>query len=97
MLTANFLNRTRRRWMYWLTNFQYNIGGTWYPATITAREISGDALRITTMSTDDIAGTVTGIRIYDNNGDLVLSATENITKKATQGILTVWEFPLYEV
>lgn len=97
MLTNDFLNRTRRRWLLWLTKFQYCIGGTWYPATITAREIVGNALRITTMSTDEVAGTVTGIRIYDNNGDLALSATENLTKKATQGILTVWEFPLYEV
>lgn len=97
MLTSTFLNRTRKRWMYWLTDFRYCIGSTWYPATITAREISGDTLRITTMSTDEVAGTVTAIRIYDNNGDLALSATENLTKKATQGILTVWEFPLYEV
>ena len=97
MLTSTFLNRTRKRWMYWLTDFRYYIGGIWYQATITAREISGDTLRITTMSTDEVAGTVTAIRIYDNNGDLALSATENLTKKATQGVLTVWEFPLYEV
>ena len=97
MLTSNFLTRTRRRWMYWLTDFRYKIGDVWYQATIQSREISGDVLRITTMSTDEVAGTVSAVRIYDNNGDLALSATENINKKATQGILTVWEFPLYEV
>jgi hypothetical protein len=49
------------------------------------------------MTTDDEANTVTGVRVYDNNGDLVLEMAENISKKSTQGILTVWEFPLYEV
>ena len=97
MLTNDFLNRTRQRWMRWLTKFQYYVGQTWYTAEITAKEIDGDTLRITTMSTDNVAGTVTAVRVYDNNGTLALSTTENITKKATQGILTVWEFPLYEV
>jgi len=97
MLTDAFLNRTRTRWMRWLTDFRYCLNGTWYTAEITDKEIDGDKLRITTMTTDEVAGTVTAVRIYDNNGTLALSATENITKKATQGILTVWEFPLYEV
>ncbi len=49
------------------------------------------------MSTDAVAGTVNAVRVYDNNGTLALTATENISKKASQGIFTAWEFPLYEV
>ena len=97
MLTTTFLNRTRKRWLKWLVKFQYKAGNTWYTAQITGKEISGDTLRITTMTTDDQALTITGVRVYDNNGDLVLEATENITKKSTQGVCTVWEFPLVEV
>ncbi len=97
MLTADFLNRTRRRWMLWLTTFQYRVGSTWYTADITGKEVVGDTLRITTMSTDAVAGTVNAVRVYDNNGTLALTATENISKKASQGIFTAWEFPLYEV
>jgi len=97
MLTNNFLNRTRTRWLRWLVKFQYKAGNTWYTAAITKKEIANNVLRITTMTTDDEALTVTAVRVYDDNGDLVLEASENITKKATQGILTVWEFPLTEV
>ena len=97
MLTTNFLNRTRQCWLKWLVKFQYKAGSTWYTAEITNKEISGDTLRITTMTTDDLQLDITAVRVYDNNGDLVLEANENISKKATQGILTVWEFPLYEV
>jgi len=97
MLTTNFLNRTRKRWLRWLVKFQYKAGNTWYTAEITKKEISNNVLRITTMTTDDLALTITGVRVYDNNGDLVLETTENISKKSTQGVLTVWEFPLYEV
>ena len=49
------------------------------------------------MSTDAVAGTVTAVRVYDNNGTLALTATENTVKSASQGIFTAWEFPLYEV
>ena len=97
MLTNTFLNRTRTRWLRWLVKFQYKAGNVWYTAEITKKEIVNNLLRITTMTTDDEALTVTAVRVYDDNGDLVLETSENITKKATQGILTVWEFPLTEV
>jgi hypothetical protein len=97
MLTTKFLDRTRKRWMKWLTKFEYYAGQTWYTAEITDKVIKGDTLQITTVTTDSAALTITKVRIYDNNGDLALEADENITKLATQGVLTVWQFPLYEV
>lgn len=97
MLTENFLNRTRRRWLRWIVKFEYYAGGSWHEAAITKKEITGDKLRITTMESGDSATSVTAVRIIDNNGDLVLQVNDTISKKTNQGILTVWEFPLREV
>jgi hypothetical protein len=37
------------------------------------------------------------VRIVDTSGDVAGQLTENITKTATQGVITLWEFPIYEV
>lgn len=95
--TESFLNKMRAEWLRRLDRFQYQAGGVWREAQITEKTIAGNALRIKTVTTDNLSLTITGARILDVSGDIAGQITENITKTSTQGLLTLWEFPLYEI
>ena len=94
----SFLKKRREEWLKSVERFQYLTDGTWKDAVITDKRVDGNALKITTVTNDDgDAATITAVRILDNDGDVAGQKTENIEKKATQGVLTLWEFPLYEI
>lgn len=93
-----FLAKRRAEWLQSLVKFQYLQNGEWKDAVITDKRIVGNALKITTVTNDDAtAGSITGVRILDKDGDVSGQMDESIEKKATQGVLTLWEFPLYEI
>ncbi|MCC8110376.1 MAG: hypothetical protein LIO74_01700 [Ruminococcus sp.] len=54
-------------------------------------------LKILSQTTDSKALTITSVRLIDTGGDVAGQITESITKLATQGVITLWEFPLYEI
>ena len=94
----SFLKKRREEWLKSVERFQYLTDGTWKDAVITDKRVDGNALKITTTTTDDgAAATITAVRILDRDGDIAGQMNENIEKKATQGVLTLWEFPLYEL
>ena len=95
--TDDFLNKRRTEWLKSIVKIQYYAGGTWYDAQITSKTIDGDTLKILSQTTDSKALTITSVRLIDTGGDVAGQLTENITKLATQGVITLWEFPLYEV
>jgi len=95
--TENFLNKMRAEWLRRLVKFQYQAGATWRDAQITEKSIIGNTLRVKTVTTDSSAMTITGARIIDTSGDVAGQLNENMAKTATQGVLTLWEFPLYEL
>ncbi len=96
--TSTFLDKMRREWMRRIVKIQYQSnGGTWYDASITEKKIVGNKVQITCTTTDSEAMTIKAVRIIDTSGDIAGQQTESITKLATQGIITVWEFPIYEV
>ena len=95
--TDTFLNKMRNEWLRRITKIQYYAGGTWYNAVITDKSISGDTLKITSTTTDSSALVITSVRLIDTGGDVAGQISENITKLATQGVITLWEFPLYEI
>lgn len=92
-----FLTKVRKDWLRRLVKIQYYAGGRWYDAQITSKTIDGNTLKITSQTTDSAALTITSVRLIDNDGDVAGQITENITKLATQGVITLWEFPLYEI
>lgn len=92
----SFLDKMRAEWLRRLVKIQYYAGGVWYDAAITKKEISGNAVKIISTTTDSTALTVTAVRIIDINGDVAGERTEHIVKKGTQSVITLWEFPLYE-
>lgn len=44
-----------------------------------------------------LALVVTSVRLIDTGGDVAGQISESITKLETQGVITLWEFPLYEI
>lgn len=95
--TDDFLNKRRREWLKSIDKIQYYADGTWYDAQITSKTIDGDTLKILSQTTDSKALTITSVRLIDTGGDVAGQITESITKLASQGVITLWEFPLYEI
>lgn len=93
----SFMNKMRAEWLRRIYKFQYYAGGKWYDAVITDKKIAGNTLYVTTSTTDSAALTITKIRLIDTAGEVAGEISESITKLATQGVITVWEFPLYEI
>lgn len=93
----SFMNKMRAEWLRRIYKFQYYAGGKWYDAVITDKKIDGNTLYVTTSTTDSAALTITKIRLIDTAGEVAGEISESITKLATQGVITVWEFPLYEI
>ncbi len=93
----SFLEKMRKEWLRRIAKIQYCTDGKWYDAVITEKNIAGNTLRVKSITSDNEAMTITAVRIIDISGDIAGECTENITKSASQGILTLWEFPIYEV
>lgn len=93
----SFLNKMRAEWLRRIFKFQYYADGQWYDAVITDKRIEGDTMYVTTTTTDSAALTITKIRLIDTGGEVAGEISESITKTATQGVITLWEFPLYEI
>lgn len=92
-----FLNKMRSEWLRRLVKVQYYSGGKWYDAKITEKSISGNTLIIYSQTTDSLDLTITAVRIVDTSGDVAGQISENIFKDASHGMLTRWEFPLFEL
>lgn len=95
--TDTFMDKMRTEWLRRIAKIQYYAGSTWYDAVITDKSIDGDTMKITSVTNDSLALTITGIRLIDTAGEVAGSITESIVKAASQGVITVWEFPLYEL
>lgn len=93
-----FLSKIRANWMNRIVKVQYQSNnGTWYDAAITEKKITGNKIQLKCTTTDDVAMTIKAIRLIDNAGIVAGQLSENITKLATQGVIAVWEFPIYEI
>lgn len=93
----SFMNKMRAEWLRRIYKFQYYAGGKWYDAVITEKKIEGNTMYVTTSTTDSAALTITKIRLIDTAGEVAGEISESITKLSTQGVVTLWEFPLYEI
>lgn len=95
--TEKFMGKMRTEWLRRLEKIQYYAGGKWYDAVITDKAIEGDTLKIWSQTMDSESLTITGLRILDTSGDVAGQISENLVKTSTQGVITLWEFPLYEI
>ena len=53
--------------------------------------------RSLSTTTDSADLTITSVRLLDTSGEVAGQISESIKKLATQGVITLWEFPLYEI
>mgnify|MGYP006988828028 CR=1 FL=1 len=83
----SFLAKRRQEWMRDIGAVQYQANGTWYNGKINDMTLSGDTLKINWVTTDNLALTITAIRILDRDGNVAGYATDSIAKSATQGML----------
>lgn len=96
--TEGFLNKMRHEWMRRIVKIQYqSSNGTWYDAVITEKRVTGNKIQITSTTTDSTAMTIKAVRLLDTSGEVAGQLSENLTKLADQGVITLWEFPIYEV
>ena len=96
--TTNFMNKMRNEWLRRIGKIQYqDNNGTWYDAHITEKKVTGNKICITCTTTDSQDMTIKAVRILDISGEVAGQLTENIIKLGTQGVITIWEFPIYEV
>lgn len=95
--TDNFMNKMRNEWLRRIEKIQYYAGGRWYDAQIVSKRIEGNTLIVTSATTDNAALTITNVRLLDTSGEVAGQISESISKLSTQGVFTLWEFPLYEI
>ena len=96
--TDKFLNKMRQEWLRRIFKIHYQANnGIWYDAVITKKKVTDNKVQITTTTTDSTAMTIKAVRLLDTSGEVAGQLSENITKLASQGVITLWEFPIYEV
>lgn len=80
---------------------RYKVGSSWYQAAIQNAEVlSSGVVEVTFLIDHTVSGniTVTGVELYDHNGQRIGSKTVSITRAdATEGILYVCRFSLFQV
>lgn len=93
----NFLNKRRKEWLNSISKIQYYDGKSWHDAVMTEKKIEGNTLKILSVTTDNANLTITRVRLLDTGGNIAGQISESIKKLSTQGVITLWEFPLYEI
>lgn len=99
------MSKMSNEWLRRIAKIQYYAGGTWYDAKITDKYVTArtqnnvtvNTLYVRSQTTDNLALTITKVRLIDTGGDVAGEISENITKTSSQGVITLWEFPLYEI
>lgn len=92
-----FMDKIRNYWLRHVVKIQYYASGTWYDAMITSKEVEGNTLKVVCQTQDSATLTITAVRIIDSDGEVAGQSSENIVKNSTQGVISLWEFPLYEI
>lgn len=80
--TDNFLNNRRTELLRAVTRFQYQLNkSTWVDGEINSKEIAGTAVVVhVNAPSSDAKDTITGVRVYDNNGVLAGSQSVSLSR-----------------
>ncbi len=93
-----FLADMRSNLLQSLGSVEYQLNqGDWNSGTVNKKEISGtEVVLYVNVPCSGEADTVTGVRIYDSNGDLAGEQTINLSRGSDQGALLRISCPLIE-
>ena len=96
--TPVFLDNRRKELLNAVCRFQYQRnGGTWYDGEINSKEIHGtDVVVFVNVPNSGAADTITGVRVYDNNGALAGQQAISLVRTALNTGLLRFTFPLVE-
>lgn len=96
--TESFLNARRAELLRSVCRFQYQLdGGGWKDGTINSKEIKGsDVVVMVNVPGSGRADTITGVRVYDNNGALAGEQALQVKRSSLNTALLRFTFPLIE-
>ena len=96
--TEKFLEKRRKELLNSVCRFQYQRnGGGWADGEINSKEIHGtDVVVFVNVPNSGVADTITGVRVYDNNGDLAGQQGITLRRTALNTGLLRFTFPLVE-
>ena len=95
--TEAFINSRRAEWLNQINKAQYCVDGVWQDAEITEKYISSTGIKITTaMGEFSKKVKISGIRFLNKDEEVVGEQSENLEILALQGIMSVWDFSIYE-
>ncbi len=92
-----FLATRRAEWLACIDSVQFLDGnGEWKDGTIISRELDDNSIRLHTVS-NNTDGKITAMRLLDSAGTVIGEKRDTLTTNSAQGVLTAWEFPIYEL
>lgn len=96
--TENFLNARRGELLRSVSRFQYQLdNGEWRDGTINSKEIRGTAVVVfVNVPNSGAADTITGVRVFDNNGALAGQQAIKLQRSSLNTALLRFTFPLIE-
>ena len=96
--TEVFLEKRRKELLNAVARFQYQRnGGTWYDGEINSKQIvKTDVVVFVNVPNSGAADTITGVRVYDNNGALAGQQSISLRRTALNTGLLRFTFPLIE-
>ena len=96
--STDFMNDRRKQWLNALVKFQYLVNDTWYDATINTKRVTGNKVEIIVSFPRTSSGsqTIKAVRIIDVTGKQAGYQATEIVRAANQGVLTKFEFTIYE-
>ncbi len=96
--TTNFLNNRRAELLRAVDRFQYQLNNSaWYDGTVNSKEVIGtDIVVFVNIPSSGASDTITGVRVYDNNGSLAGSQTISLARTSLNSALLRFTFPLIE-
>jgi hypothetical protein len=96
--TTTFLNDRRAEILRAVSRFQYQRNNSaWYDGEINSKEINGtDVVVFVNCPSSGVADTITGVRVFDNNGALAGQQAVSLTRTSENAALLRFTFPLIE-
>lgn len=79
-----------------LLKCQVLVNGSYKDIDIQKTEISGTSIKVYAYLDETITGTITKYRLIMNNGKIFDERNDSVTKDATRGLLTLFEYIIRE-
>lgn len=94
-----FLEQRRKQWLRSIHAVEAQVGATWHRGKIEKKAVEGDTLVIDVSfpELDDVACTISAVRIIDVRGEVASYQQRAINKNSGQGTMLKIKIPINEV